>query len=228
MVKTYDEYYDIISKNPWKISIVPKNFLDYKMLEAVLSQDGAVLEILSVFDLLDLVPDELFELAVQTNGEALAFIPYNKITERMCVNAISAAQGSGKNLKFVPYRFRTHDICKMALDETIDSVFDIPADVMDKDMAIIALQNGVKFRDIPQHLHSINLYEIGITKDGETLSFVPEDLKTREFCYKALEHFGEAFNSIPPEYVDQKFLDILKRHPGKLHFMSYMYSNEID
>ncbi len=105
MSLSYEDYYNLILENPWKISIIPKNHIDYNLLDRALSTDGKVLEILKMRNLLDLVTEDLFEIAVQSNGEALAFVPEEKITERMCVNALTGAQGSEKNIKYIPNKF---------------------------------------------------------------------------------------------------------------------------
>ena len=220
MKYSYQEWMNILDRNPWKLSIVPEDLIDYELLDKVLEKDGGVIEILKNRGLLHLVPDELLELAVQTNGAALAHIPYNKKTERMCYNAVTGANGSGGNLEFVPLKFRIYEICKLALNGSIDSIFHIPPDVMDEKMAIIAVESGIRFREIPESLYSDDLFKIGVTKDPETLSFLPIEKRTKELCLKALEHFGEAFNFIPKDMINQEFIDIIKKHKGRLIFIS--------
>jgi hypothetical protein len=219
MKLSYEEWLSALDKNPWKLSIVPEELINYELLDKVLEKDGGVLQVIKNRGLLHLVPDELLELAVQTNGSALAYIPYHKKTERMCFNAVTGAAGCGENLEFVPLKFRLYDICKRALNESINSIFHIPADIMDIKMIIIAIESGIRFREIPENLYCDELFEIGVTKDPETLSFVKASKKTRKLCLKALEHFGEAFNFIPRDMIDQEFIDILNKHKGKLVFI---------
>lgn len=219
MKYSFEDWLKILDQNPWKLSLVPEEMINYELLDKVLEKDGGVIEILKNRNLLNLVPDDLLELAVQTNGSALAHIPYNKKTERMCFNAVVGACGSGENLEFVPLKFRIYEICKLALNGSPDSIFHIPADLMDIKMAIIAVESGIRFREIPEKLYSETLFEIGVTKDPETLLFLPMEKRTKELCLKAVKHFGEAFNFVPKDMINQEFIDILKTHKGRFMFI---------
>jgi hypothetical protein len=232
------DWYNFISTNPWKLSIVPKNMITTDMLREAVQKDGDVLEIIRIKNYEYMVQNDIYELAVQNKGSAIEFVPEDCITDRMCHNAIFGSQGHGNNLKFIPKKSRKDDICKEAVNQNLNNILDVPSEKLTNEMYIMAaeenidllnhinldnmstkiakfaMNKGFDYKKLPKHLQIPEVLE-SIIHDIKNTS---KELLTKDICKKALEVSPEVLEYIPKEFMDIEMIQILLKHKGTLKF----------
>ena len=123
------------------------------------------------------ITKEMCLVAIKMNGRALEFVPDEYLTEELCIQAVSL---NGLALEFVPDSYMSKEICKNAVQNTPEAI---------------------KF--VPLHLITTQLCLKLFEKHGlESVSFLPNELRTKEFYQKLVKSCSSVFRYIPKKYRD--------------------------
>lgn len=101
---------------------------------------------------------------------------------------LSMVSEDGWLIKAVPIEYRDKTICETAIDNADIQITDnysilslIPCELRDRDMCLRAIK-----------------------KDGAAIRDVPEDVKTYEMCYLAIQENGKELDMVPLQFRDEK------------------------
>ncbi len=117
-----------------------------------------------------LLDEEMFLLAVRTDGLRLGYVPQRGRNRAVCEAAVNE---TGMALKFVPKKMLDRDICNRAVHRTGTALRYVPPAFIDWNMAATAVEN-----------------------DGQALAYVPEALKDQAVCLMAVRN-NAPLQSVP-------------------------------
>lgn len=192
---------ELFTTNGETLDYIPKNIKNNKSFwEKSIMKNGMVLRYMGE----DIIQKygkkgEAYYDAVKSKGEALQYVPRNKISYNMCKKAVVSSE---KALQHVPDEFKTEEICHLSLMKALSNYYngDIP--------------NVVKF--LPDEFKTEELCNLLLMKNGNVLQYVPEKLKTPEICLTAIENKENAFNYTPQKLQNNKSFIVaaFQKNPG--------------
>ena len=212
-INEYKSFFNNVKRDGERLELVPKKYKTPEMCEIAVKDSGYNLKYVA----LELRTKELCELAVSTsgwaleyaprefktkamcdiavikNGHALKFVPEEFKTPSLCEIAIKGKEGSSSNLEYVPEEFKTEELCKYAMEnqEFYQIILNyVPIELRTKEMCELAMQLNPRnsFRFVPDELKTEEFCLEGVTGTIENLYFVPENMKTYEICRVALDN----------------------------------------
>lgn len=101
-----------VQANPWLVQDLDIQLIDSALLQMALSKDGCVLQVVDA----NLLDDRLRFCAVDSNGNALAYIPEDH--PQFLEFAKRALANTGWAIRFVPNHLVSSDLLAMALKST--------------------------------------------------------------------------------------------------------------
>ena len=126
--------------------------------------------------------NELCEIAI--SGKAawvLDYVPEEQRTLELCKLAVTQ---NGDALEFVPKELRTLDICKLAVHDYVDALNDVPFETF-------------------THDEQLELCKLAVTQKGNSLGYVPKELRTLEICKLAVTKNEYALVYVPKKFKEQ-------------------------
>ncbi len=117
-----------------------------------------------------LLDEEMFLLAVRTDGLRLGYVPQRGRNRTVCEAAVNE---TGMALRFVPKKMLDRDLCHRAVHRTGSALRYVPSAFIDWNMAATAVEN-----------------------DGQALAYVPEALRDQDVCLMAVRN-NAPLSSVP-------------------------------
>lgn len=117
-----------------------------------------------------LLDEEMFLLAVRTDGLRLGYVPQRGRNRAVCEAAVNE---TGMALRFVPKKMLDRDICNRAVHRT-----------------------GIALRYVPPAFIDWNMAATAVENDGQALAYVPEALKDQDVCLTAVRN-NAPLQSVP-------------------------------
>lgn len=133
----------------------------------------------------------LCKLACEQNGNAIRYVPEDKITRSM---AWSAVRKEGNNLCYVPKKYREYLLCYAALRNVTPYLGHDTLSYVPRSFA------GYPETYVTEEERNA-LYIVAVQTDGLALKYVPEEYKTRKLCKLA---FGQ--NVCALKYIPEKWI----------------------
>ena len=126
--------------------------------------------------------NELCEIAISgKTAWVLDYVPEEQRTLELCKLAVTQ---NGDALEFVPKELRTLDICKLAVHDYVDALNDVPFETF-------------------THDEQLELCKLAISIDGNSLGYVPKELRTLEICKLAVTKNEYALVYVPKKFKEQ-------------------------
>lgn len=184
--------------------------------------------------------EELLNLAVETDGEALKYIPMYLRTEKLCkkaiennVNAIryfpsslldqatieKSIRQNPHLISLIPKEKRNRKICRLAVLMDGNTIQYAPSPSFG--LSKVAIQSNPKsIEHIPiNFLNEETCIEV-LVKDGMLLEFIPDFLMTKKIIEIALSNTCDAFQFVPRHFVNERMCkDVLKRNGNMLRWI---------
>lgn len=82
---------------------------------------------------------KILEIAMQTNGLDLQYVPYYRLTQQLCYQAV---EQNGMALQYVPKNMMSKEMCEMAVKQNGMALQYVPKDMMSKEICDIAAKNN--------------------------------------------------------------------------------------
>lgn len=122
--------------------------------------------------------EELCEIAVSRNGEALRDVPDTMRTAALCGVAV---REYGPALEYVPMQHRTKELCYAAVAEFGMALAFVPSEQLDEELvrcAVATAPMAVQFA--PRHLMTEELWVFILGRHpGNARNYIPEDIEDR-------------------------------------------------
>ena len=126
--------------------------------------------------------NELCEIAISgKTAWVLDYVPEEQRTLELCKLAVTQ---NGDALEFVPKELRTLDICKLAVHDYVDAINDVPFESF-------------------THDEQLELCKLAISIDGNSLGYVPKELRTLDICKLAVTKNESALYYVPKKFKEQ-------------------------
>jgi Domain of unknown function (DUF4116) len=165
---------------------------------------------------------ELWMSAVKQNGLALEFVP-NDMRKPLEV-CRAALDQNGMALAFVPARQRQgkEELVRIALNQNGDALVHTPDYLQTEEMFRLAvLQNGSALRHVPHKQRTADLCEMAVRQTGAALVEVPTALRTKHLCEIAIAQDGLALAHVPQSHHTPELIRWAIAHSGTaLHAVS--------
>jgi len=198
---SYNEALKEARKNGHVLTELPDKLRTLELSRIALAKNGDALKYLSD----NKKTEELCEIAVNNTGLALQYVPEKLKTKKLCKIALNDPQLIIEKikyqdiLKYVPERFKTEELCDKAIDRNGRTLGDIPKRLKTYERCKRALENDGFILDVPEELHTPELYRIICNKFGWQLEYVPFEERSPEICEIAVKGTGRALNDVPEE-----------------------------
>lgn len=170
--------------------------------------------------------DELCEKAMN-DGAALAYVPREQITEKMCWRAIGTTSeafphvpveyrslemcqsvlfNNGLMLEHVPAEHRTWSTCERAVKENWRAMQFVPQAERTPELWRVAVDAaeavGAGFEDYPQGMRGPELYGHLVERHPQRLSEIPVRARTEAICRKAVDAEPAVMAHVPKKVRD--------------------------
>lgn len=190
--KTQELYNIIVNVDPYSIRTIPKEYINYTMVENIFKQTGC--GILINYIPPNLIDNRLCELSIESYSDAIFILidminnPLNKlsdkikITEKLCCMSVNTTNNQQTFTIFMKNyeTYITPEFCMTAIKN-----------------------NGLLIKYISKYMTiDNNLCELAIKQNGNAIQYIPTSMITQSLCYYAIESTVEAYNYIPTKYIN--------------------------
>ena len=139
--------------------------------------------------------EAICKTAVTQNGCALEYVPEPLRTEVICTTAVDK---DGRTLRHVPEHLRTEAMCLAAVTQIGQALYYVPAPLRTEVLCLAAVGgDGCAIGYVPEHLRTEVMCLAAVSRDGLALRHVPEPLRTKAICLAAVTQYGEALEYVP-------------------------------
>ena len=153
---------------------------------------------------------------VKKHYDALDDIPDSFKTYELCQRAV---ENQGVSLQFVPTRFITEELCNIAVRENSIALIYVPDEFKSEKMIQTAFDN---YKDCFNRIKG-DLSFKERDKAWQLLKYVPEVFRTRDICFKAISKSDSNAQYVPPEYIDEEFINKMIDSPVSREYIPLNY-----
>lgn len=153
------------------------------------------------------------------------------LTKRLCKVAVTA---DANNLEYVPYEYMTEDMCVQTLPKICgicENMQRLPVELRTpKIMLALFSSNPWYFVSYTDDIHTPEAYEAVVLQDPSLLHYVPEKFLTVELCCSlVLECMNQIyFHDFPKRnliqvkaFINENYEEIVKKNPDAFKHLSY-------
>lgn len=228
-----------LSMNGRALKAIKKSEQTLEEVVTALRQDGCALTYVSKM-ILRRNP-HLYKMAVESNGEALRYVPTNYRYEGIYEDAVRSnpaaielvpadeqssdlfltmVRSNGMALRHVPKRRISKRISHAAFQSDAHAIQFVPARFCDREMALAAVATyGSLLKHIPEKLIDAEVAAIAVASDGEALGSVPSALITPEMCRVAVDDKPACIRYVPPKFLNDFAYDAVSRDWGTIRYV---------
>jgi hypothetical protein len=187
-------YYELVTKNPFNLEKIPKEFQTEEICTAAINKTWKIISLITNFT------PEICNLIVDKNWMHLKLIPPEFRTEELCWKALLASKYAA--LPFVP--IQTSDMCFCAINN-VDFGFQwIREPTME--MCILAVSRCVaNLRYLKESPYRDEIYMRAVSNNPKAFKYITN--LTTEICTAAVNTCGSNLKYIPIEF---QTLDLIK------------------
>ena len=154
----------------------------------------------------------LCRTAVQSNGNALQYVPEELRDREICLTAVKQY---GSALQYVPEELRDRDMCLVAVKQNGYALTYVPEELRDRDMCLTAgKQYGGALQYVPKELRDRDMCLTAVQSDGSALGYVPRELRDPDICRAAVKSYGYALTYVPKELRDRDMCLVAVKQNG--------------
>jgi hypothetical protein len=160
---------------------------------------------------------ELCQIAVESNGLALQYVP-EEIKQNNPELWMSAVKQNGLALEFVPNDMRKPlEVCRAALEQNGLALAFVPARQRQgkEELVRIALkQNGNALAHAPDYLQTGEIFHLAVQQNGSALRHVRHMHRAADLCEMAVRQTGAALVEVPTALRTKHLCDIAIAQDG--------------
>lgn len=204
-------YHELLLKHRLSLDNVPLEHRDADICRAAVARNGLALES---------VPPELKTLdicllALELKPMALAFVPDELKTRDLCMWCVSRA---GDALAHVPDSIKDEEFCIEAVLANDDALPHVPLDRRTIELTMTYASSKVDnlFGCMPPEMVTARMCRLLVNKDLRLLEFVPEEYKTEEMCFTAVEEHPYLITCVPHHLASQRILRAVAEYEALL------------
>lgn len=220
-----DLWLEIVCKQGNLLEYVPENIVDkniYKniCINAVKNNGYAIRYVPQSL----LLSEYNFYLeAVKQEWKTITFIPFDKITEDICLEIIRQNKSfSLTDIKYIPENVRTYLIYLELVKQNGLLLQFVPLNIMSNEIMNMAVkQNGLSLRYIPEDMKNQVLCLEAVKQDGYSLMYVPSKHRTKEICLESVKQYGCSILEVPLDIISEEIcLEAVKQNGLALYYIS--------
>lgn len=202
--KTKDFCIVAVRQNGCALKFVPEQCKDEDMCRTAL-QNGHRATYNSILGYIpnSLLTDNMYRLAVQSNGAMIKDVPRDLINTEMCIRAV---RNNSQAIEWIPKDLITQDMCTSAVFASYRVFRYIPDPYKTQEMSdFVASASPYTVEYIPERFMNPDLCLNAVKNNGKALQYIPNKLKTVDMCKIAVNSDESVKKYIPDELWDQVF-----------------------